>query len=221
MPSNFLRMPELPPTCQAVVPEFLTVEYDYTPDDFTAFNLYHHLQARPKRRSRLVPWDVENPFGSRIYWGAIGAFALSVAFLIRTGENVRTPVFMVVWIGSICFALSLTGRLIIKVLRWAEPRLLRRYVAKALRAGRNQGVFGRQRVTLTPEGITEANELRQSTVRWPAVERVVRDRAHAYIYLSSMSAVVVPQRAFASAGEFEEFVRTAECRLGNAAATPG
>ena len=214
-------MPASPPNRQPDVPAILSVEFDFTPGDFTAFNLYHHIQARPKCRSRLVPWDVENPFGSRAYWGALGLFALSVACLIKTGEIVRTPVFMIVWIGSISFALSLAGRLIIQVLRWAEPRLLRRYVAKTLRAGKNQGLFGRSRVTLTSEGITEVTELRQSTTRWPAVERVVRDGARAYIYLSSMSAVVVPHRAFASAAEFEEFVRTAERRLENAAATSG
>jgi hypothetical protein len=126
----------------------------------------------------------------------------------------------VVWFGWFFLIVSLCSSLLLHVLRWAEPYVLRWYVARALRVGKNQGLFCRQRIILSADGITEASDLRQSTISWRAVERVVHHQSHAYIYLNSVMAVIVPQRAFASAAEFEEFMRTAERHLANAGASP-
>ena len=217
-------MPESPSNPRPDPPATLTAEFDFTQDDFIAFNLYAHIKARPKRRSRLVPWDTQAPLRSPAYWISTSLGALVLFLCSWAGQKLRIPAsslfFTIIWLGYFFCAASLAGGLLLHLVRWAEPSLLRRHVAKSLRAGKNQGIFCRKRVTLTPESIAETSDFQQSATRWPVVERIVRDGAYAYIYLSAVSALVVPQRAFASAAAFEEFVRTAERYLENAAVIP-
>jgi hypothetical protein len=56
-----------------------------------------------------------------------------------------------------------------------------------------------------------------TTTAWPAVERIVVDSGMLYIYISSVSAVVVPRRAFTTDAEFASFEETARKHLAEAA----
>jgi YcxB-like protein len=72
--------------------------------------------------------------------------------------------------------------------------------------GRNRTLLGRQRVTISPESITRSSDFDQTTVRWSAVERVIKDKNHAFVYTSALTAIIVPRRAFADTVAFDVFV---------------
>ncbi len=78
-----------------------------------------------------------------------------------------------------------------------------------IREGRNRILFGKQRVTLSPDGITKSGELDETRIAWPAVERVIKDREHVFIYTSALTAFIVPRRAFADLVGFDEFAMKA------------
>jgi serine/threonine protein kinase len=200
-----------------------TVEFDFTPEDFTAFNLYHYIQMRTERRRRRgwVLFGIKWPLQGRDQWILIGSLAAVLCLLVRIERIVGGPVPLLNRIMLVCLAVSLAGQLLVYLLRWASPHLLRWSIARTLRTGKYRSQFCRQRVTLSSEGIAEVSDFRQSFTAWGAVERVVRDKAHAYIYLNPTMAVDVPQRAFARASEFERFVETAERFFKAGAASPG
>jgi hypothetical protein len=75
--------------------------------------------------------------------------------------------------------------------------------------GKNQGLFGRHRVTISTEGVSEVSEDRQTSTTWRTVEKVAATGEHAYIYINAIAAIILPRRGFASTSDFEEFVRTA------------
>ncbi|MHB8879314.1 MAG: YcxB family protein, partial [Myxococcaceae bacterium] len=91
-------------------------------------------------------------------------------------------------------------------------QMLRRQTARMYQEGENAGVLGPPRLTLDGEWVTERTEVREVRTHWRAVERVVEDQAHLYLYVTSFSAVIVPRRAFGSEEEAKAFARLAEER---------
>jgi len=75
--------------------------------------------------------------------------------------------------------------------------------------GQNRALFSRHLVTISPESITDSGEFGQNSTPWRAVERAAHNGDYAFVYTSSLAALVVPRRAFTTPTEFEEFVRTA------------
>lgn len=174
----------------------MTVEYEMTPDDWVAFNLYHHRRSPTARRRYLRSW-----FFAAGVW-LLGCLALWHLADRGRGTPLQTflallPLFIAVPIYLVWYP-------------WAYRRNLRRTVAGMVSEGRNRRLFGRHRVTISPRGIAECGEFGESTTAWQAVERVVSAGEYAYVYLNAVAAIVVPRRAFADPEEFDKFVRTAQ-----------
>jgi hypothetical protein len=89
---------------------------------------------------------------------------------------------------------------------WSYRHKVRKIVVGMLGEGRNRTLLGKQRVAISPEGITKSSDFDRTTVAWSGIERVVKDKDHAYIYTSALTAIIVPRRAFADDVVFDEFV---------------
>jgi hypothetical protein len=72
--------------------------------------------------------------------------------------------------------------------------------------GRNSTLFGKQRVTISPESISRSSDFDQTTIAWSAIERVVKDKDYAFLYTSALTTIIVPRRPFADVVGFDEFV---------------
>jgi len=172
----------------------MTAEYELTKDDVSAFSLYHHFNSATARRQYLRSWFIP---------AAILLLAcITVWFLVdrERGTPWRTfldlsPLFGVVPLYLVYFP-------------WMYRRKVRKTITAMASEGRNRALFSRRQVSISPEGITDSSELRRSWMAWPAIERVVNNGDYAFVYVSAMSAIIIPRRAFAP-GDFEEFVRTA------------
>jgi hypothetical protein len=173
----------------------MTTEYEITRDDLSAFSLYHHLHSPTARRQYLRSWFIP---ALMLLFACLGIWYLADR---ERGTPLRTfldllPLFSVVPLYLLCFP-------------WAYRRRIRKIIAGMASEGHNRGLFSRRRVAISPEGITDASDLRQSSTAWRAVERIAMNGDYAFVYVSALSAIIVPQRAFASPTGFEEFVRTA------------
>jgi hypothetical protein len=173
----------------------MTVEYEITKDDLSAFNLYHHLHSPTARQQYLRSWLVPAFIGLLIFGGIWYLADRERDTPLRTFLDLL-PLFSFVPLYLLYFP-------------WAYRRKLRRIIAGMVSEGQNRGLFSRHRVTISPEGVTDSDELGQASTVWRAVERVVAANEHAYIYTNALAAIIVPRRAFASPLDFEEFVRTA------------
>ncbi len=173
----------------------MTAEYEITAEDLEAFNLYHHRHSPTARRHYLRAWFVPSLMWLLVCLGIWHLADRTRVTPLRTFLDLM-PLFAFVPIYLLYFP-------------WSYRRKLRKIIAGMVSEGKNRGLFSRHRVTVSPEGVTDAGEFGQNTTAWGAVERVVVSGGYAYVYISSLAAIIVPRRAFASASEFEEFVRVA------------
>jgi hypothetical protein len=174
----------------------MTVEYEITKDDVSAFNLYHNRHSPTARRQYLRSWFLPAALWLLICIG-IGISQTVVA--AHRCERFWICCRYSAWCRSI-YCIS-RGRTAAKFARlwmawWAKDGIVDCSVVTTS--------------TISPENVTDSSEHRQSSTMWSGVERVAATDKHAYIYTSALAAIIVPARAFAGASEFEEFVRLAK-----------
>jgi hypothetical protein len=62
---------------------------------------------------------------------------------------------------------------------------------------------------IAPESLTHATEFGMETLPWKAIEKIALSADHVFLFSSSTAAYIVPQDAFATGADFEEFVQLA------------
>ncbi len=97
----------------------------------------------------------------------------------------------------------------------APAKLLRQMLSE----GRNEMVYKRRRMTISPDGMRIDHEAGYSFVRWFVIEKVVGSADAIYIYASSVSAHSIPKRAFESGYAFDHF--SSRAAAWHRAAIPG
>jgi hypothetical protein len=173
----------------------MTIEYDVTKDDIAAFNHYHLRNSATARRQYLRGWLVPPAV-----WLGIFLVIWQLADSQR-GTPLKTlrdllPLVIFVPFYMIYFP-------------YAHRRTIQRTIEGMTSEGKNRGMLGRHRLTLKPEGLTEATEVSENTTAWSGVERISVSEEHAFIYVNALAAITVPRRAFPSETEFNAFVSAA------------
>ncbi|WP_206698730.1 YcxB family protein [Leptospira stimsonii] len=80
---------------------------------------------------------------------------------------------------------------------------------KMIREGRNNGMIGKQKITLTDDSLNVETEFHSSRFKLGSINQIVETTEYIFLYLTSMSALVIPQPAFRNSkkDEFLEKVR--------------
>src|SRR6266850_7089827 len=170
----------------------MTVDYQLSPDDLVAFNLYHHFRSRTARRSYLRSWFVPALIGLIL---CTGLWYLAQK---QSGTPLRTFLAL---LPLLSFA-----PVYLIYFPWAYRRKLRKIIAGMVSEGNNRELFSRRRVSTSIDGISEISDLAQKSISWRAVERVVYNDDYVFVYTSALTALIVPRRAFSNQSEFEKFV---------------
>ncbi|HVC98489.1 MAG TPA: YcxB family protein [Pirellulales bacterium] len=170
------------PTVVGVVDE---VAYELAINDLVAFALDHQKKSPTIRRRRRVTCLL---LPAVLF--AVGALMLLVD---------------VIGGAFVSFVGAATLLLVPSLQRRATARIL----AKVYAEGSNRAVLGWRRLSIGREGVVMISDLVESRIKWPAIEKIDTSNEHLFIYISSMSAHVVPIRAFASAMHFSAFVESA------------
>jgi hypothetical protein len=172
--------------------EGMEVEYVLGMEEVLAFNLYVHRHAPALRRRT---WT------ARLTVPAIclGAWVMLAGFVQEPGPVIVLGVFL--GVIALAFFLAFPSRA-----RHAVVRLVQRLYSET----NSRGAFGRRRMTITPDTVTEAGELTVTTKKWAAVDKIVEDQRHVYFYVSALSAFILPKSAFPNEDAFRAFLETAE-----------
>ena len=177
----------------AIEGEGMTVEFEQTFEDLVIFSDYHWRQ-QPKLRMHLG--------------GLMGLCLLGAAGLLVLRKEANWDHN---WFAELLFFASGTFLVVIWCYRiFASRYLIRRTLQRAYADGKNLSVTGPRRFKITPEFLMYSAPLSQSVHRWAGIEKVRADRDGIYIFNSSLSAFVLPRRAFNSEQHFHEFAATAE-----------
>lgn len=171
--------------------ETVELEYDVVLDDIHAFNLHYARTAEVSVRSRRL--------------ARIALTFVLAALLATLGLWSRAP--LPFWLLGL---LILFGWYSMFPARFDQ--MLRRQTERMYAENPQGGLLGRHRLTLEPEWLVERTPLRESRTHWRAVGRVVSTDTHAFVYVTSFTAVIVPRRAFSTDEAFRAFLATVEAR---------
>ncbi len=182
----------------------MEAEINITREDVIAFNVHHTKHSPSRRRLRRLAGTVIS-----LVWVLLLAW-----FILSSDQPSQTALDVwPLWVSLLFFWLLLYFQVSGKDVSTA--------VDKMLDEGRNAGLLGSRLVTLTLDAVAESGEFSQSQTQWQAVDRIVVTDEHAFFYLSSMTAIIIPKRDFSAEGAFQAFVLKArEYHMAAANASP-
>ena len=170
----------------------MEVEFNLTPEDVIAFLRYH----------------ADNPpSGRRLSWRSNLLAALLCCLLGLVGMFLILPAQVPV-LSPDLLPFVLAPALLLGVYLFRH-----RFIAAATRRllrGGDAKLLGEQRLGITPEGVTHSTQFSAATVLWIGIEKIAVTKDHAFFYITTRSAYVVPRWAFANEWEFDELVETAK-----------
>jgi hypothetical protein len=158
-------------------------------DDWMNFSIYHYYSQRGSCTK----------LGLRIAWIGIPAIYIFLAFLLIFSEaNNLISVFLIIL--SILW-LVLFPR--------TDEYFLRRGLKRAL-IKEDRGLWlGPQELTLTPEYILGRNEASEGKYKWKTVSKIEVTDEYIFIYVTAISAIIIPRRTTAVKESFDEIARLA------------
>ena len=166
----------------------ITLEFELNQHDLMKLS-HGHVKTHPQwRRTYLMGW-----FRTTAVFALIGV-GLG---LVTQAPYAATPAFIAALACGVLY-----------------PFLYRRRVKRGLKYmdshGRNLGLLGGRRMHFNPRGMYLHNEAGEFLYYWPAIELVVEYLGSVHIYVTSSTAMVIPEQAFDSDSQRQEFLAAIE-----------
>lgn len=154
----------------------MEINYELVEQDFLEFNIHHARNSATIKRSILL----QRCLGPVMF--------LIMPFYATKQTGIPLWYWMIIFytISIIWFVFYP------RYINWQ----ISRGTSKMLREGRNQNIFGNRSIILMPEGIREIGLHMEEKVSWSSIERIEETEDYIYIYISSVSAYIIPIKAF-------------------------
>lgn len=166
----------------------MTIEYQQGELEILA--LQHRLLGRSPSVQKLIR---KQRYGYSLVFVALG--------LVLGAFNQAQR--LSVWLGALSFALiwvAFYPQLVLRTLRSSSRRLVQQ--------AKEQGLLGRQVLTLEQNGIRMRNDLTEASFPWRGVEEVAESDQHIFLHVGPSKAYAVPKAAFADAEAVQQFLQT-------------
>ncbi len=164
------------------------IEFSLTPEDFVALGEYHGSQ-QPR-------WKIFLYLGLIILM--IAAVVIRVMeFAKEFGEVIALIALVVAFSGALTWYLN-------------RHRLAAGAVRKELSKGKNSKLLEPRKLAISPDGISDYSADSAGITIWSGIEKIAVSKNHAFFYVNTAAAIILPKRAFASDLEFMDFVETAQ-----------
>lgn len=167
----------------------MQIEYTLTEQDFIAFNLHDAKHSKMVKRSLFL----------QCYIIAIIFFAVPLSsFLLGPSGQVYTELPVIFLLAGIIWIVFYPAYFY---------KHIERNIKKMLWEGSYKNLFGKHKVQIADEGIIEINNGGETKRNWKGIEKIEENEAYIFIYVSSMSANIVPKHAFVHENSRSEFMR--------------
>jgi hypothetical protein len=159
----------------------MELEYEFTLDDQLASLKYQAQRSRAGRRT---------PTAVFIVWATLAALAFPV---YHATKGPGTPGSATLREFLTCTAVVL-GVLLLQALVLAVIRS--RHIRQTLTDGENKALYCTHALAIRPDCLTDETSLRKYRWAWEAIEAIEEDENHVFIYITAVSALPIPKRAF-------------------------
>lgn len=165
----------------------MELEFELLEQDYINFNIDHAKKASALKKNILM---------QRI----LGPIIFSLfPFIIR----MYTEILMWYWV-TIFGILSVSWYVFYpKYFNWEMARRLK----KMLKEGNNENILIQRKIRLSEQGILETSPIGETNISWSQVDKVEETDEYIYIYISSISAHIIPKRVFSDEDEKQMFMR--------------
>jgi len=161
------------------------VEYELTPDDYVQFNM-HYIRNSPvaqrMRRNSVIALSG-------------GVFAVGIFTWILEKRALPLVFFGIATVLCVLFGS--------RWWYWETTRRSKRIYAEAAKVRESHNAL-----EIGPDGFRASGNSGEGTYKWPAVDNIVEDTHHTYVYVG-MTGLIIPNRAFASEEDRKRFVEMA------------
>lgn len=165
----------------------MQLNYIIEKQDHIDFNMFHIKHSRTMRRSLII----------QKYLFPIIFLLIPYPFSLSSG----IPIWY--WLCWFIPASILWIALYEKYAKW----MVARRISKMLNEGKNSAVPLSVTLEITEDYIIEKSDKGEAKINLKEIESIELDKKHIYIYVSAVSAVIVPNSAFKDETEKEEFVK--------------
>ena len=165
----------------------MELEFELLEEDYINFNIDHAKKSSSLKKNILM----QRILGPVLF--------LIFPFIIRG----YTEIPMWYWVTIFGIVSVVWFIYYPKYFNWEMTRR----VKKMLNEGSNENILNRRKIILSDEGILEKSLIGESNVSWNQVDKVEESNEYIYIYISSISAHIIPKRIFKDENEKQMFIR--------------
>ena len=163
--------------------------YELTKDDFILFNMYHYENSKVMKKSLILLRFLLPLF---LFVTAVVSFVLRQEIVIRS----------IIYIIFGCLWYMLFPK--------AAKKSIYKKVDQFFSEGKNLSLLGKHSIEISEKSITETSETSEVKHTWATVEKIVETESLIIIYVSAVSAYIVPIKAFNSIEEKNSFINLAK-----------
>ena len=164
----------------------MEITFKLTEEDYIIYNISHAGRSPSMKKSIFI---------QRIMGPAIFVF---MPFIVMRFTDIPLWYWLLVFGGASIIWFAYYPK-------YASWEITRR-VNKMLEEVDNENLFNQRTLVLTDEGITETSSIGESHIRWDKINHLEETEDYLYIYVSSVSAHIVPKRVFENLSEQEKFI---------------
>ena len=161
----------------------MRIRYEITLEDLLAFSLHLHQKSPTLRRTRR--------------WAAFGLAAMIIGLCLVASEITRDPIILWVGVGGAAVIALIYPQIYRRNVKWLSSRIYAE--------GQNKALLCPHVSELRDNGLFDGTEFLERTVFWKGIERIESLPGHTFVYLSTMSAQVIPENSIIE-GNYQEFV---------------
>lgn len=156
----------------------MVIKYELPLDDYLEFNRFHTSNSATLRR--------------RKYFGTFVLFVASFSVKWITGHPPELGIAFSAFIAVLCLLASWFGYSFL--MARAQARIARQMYQE----GSNKAILGPRVVEIDETALVSRAEFFETRYFWKGVDRIVETPDHAFLYVASLAAMIVPKRRMES-----------------------
>lgn len=176
--------------------EKVIVEFEQDVTSLEEFSIYYYLktkEGKPYRLSyRITP----------VLYGL--PFVLLIEYIYDPSITLADFSIVAVLFLLIVFLFNLL------IVKESIKRRIKKAVKKHLRKPENRNDLGRVRLEFDSDGITKKTNISESYFKWEAITKVAFNGNYFFLFLSSNSAIIIPNNTFANDDDKQTFIHFAK-----------